>query len=148
MRARALVSASALAALGCGGFEIPPPDDNAGGASAMDEHLPRQAVCAAEDDEPLEHPAYGDPLLGIERAVEPLGPGGDGAGKTAQLAVGRQLEPLRGAALGQLVQRELQGGQSGWLIAHGPDQLGDQRALDRPADRLDGSDDGHLQVGG
>ena len=53
MKARGLVIASALAALGCGGFEVPPPEESAAGASAMSEQLPSNAVCAAEDDEPL-----------------------------------------------------------------------------------------------
>lgn len=42
-----------FAALGCSGFEVPAPDESAAGASAMSEQLPTNAVCAAEDDEPL-----------------------------------------------------------------------------------------------
>lgn len=49
-RLRALLGG--LAALGCGGFEVAPPEpEGAAGASA--DVLPTQAVCAAEDDQPL-----------------------------------------------------------------------------------------------
>ena len=74
-------------------------------------------------------------------AVEQLGPRGDGAVDPAQLAVGGQREALVRAALGQLVERELQRRQRGRLVDDGADQLGDQRPLDaarrraRPARR-------------
>ena len=53
MIARRLASSLLLATVGCGGFEVPPPEENAAGAGAMSEQLPSNAVCAAEGDEPL-----------------------------------------------------------------------------------------------
>ena len=100
-------------------------------------------------DEPLEDLPNRVASTVVERAEELLGPRGDGGVDPTELPVAGQCEVAIGAALGQLVQRELQRRQRRGLVDDRGDQLGDQRRLDaarRPA--LGGPDDGGLELGG
>jgi hypothetical protein len=48
-----LASGFALLTLSCGGFEVPPPEAQGNAGASATETLPSQAVCAADDDQPL-----------------------------------------------------------------------------------------------
>ena len=89
----------------------------------------------ADDHQLLEHAPYAGAGVGRERLVQLLGPRGDGPVDAAELPVGGEGEGAAVAAVGQLRQSvNCSEGRPAGSWSDGPDQLGDQRGLDRGAD--------------